>query len=174
MRVRPILIPGDDSKPGFRFLLSHCTLAGGRARGAALFPPASPNASAPSDFMLELAFWESRHSSWSPGTSAGLQAGSEEQPREPPAPPWPSPWPRARRCCCGHSRFHPETGSFCLAACRVSREAPSCHSRDPGARHGSLVSQHLEAGQPRAAASLVPGASLARPRQAGRGAPGCT
>jgi len=38
VRVRPILIPSDDLKPGFQFLLSHCTVGGGRARGAAAFP----------------------------------------------------------------------------------------------------------------------------------------
>lgn len=34
MRVSPILIPGGDAEPGFRFLLAGCTLAGGRVHGA--------------------------------------------------------------------------------------------------------------------------------------------
>lgn len=82
VRVRPILIPGDDLKPGFRFLLSHCTVGGGRACGAAVFPAGagvsaatSPNTSTPCRFVLDRSFGKGGHGSRCPHRAPLRQRG---------------------------------------------------------------------------------------------------
>lgn len=112
--VRPILIPSDDLKPGFQFLLSHCTVGGGRAHGAAVFPTragvsaaTSLNTSTRCYIVLDHSFGKAGRSSRHPHCAPLRQRGiARKYLRGHPRLPW------ASQRCRGHSRFHSETGSF--------------------------------------------------------------
>lgn len=140
VRVRPILIPGYDSKPGFRFLLPHCTVGGGRARGAALFPTKCFNTVS---LCTQPFLWEGW--AWLPASSPrgiATRAGKRLQ---------------GRPCHPGHpgaaTGAHvstPKQEVSDKSGFLGGTQGPSPpFERDLGATHRSLLSQHLRGwGQP--------------------------